>query len=90
MQIKIEEKLKDDLYAQYSGIYLSDEEVKVSCAGVYGGRAELTLRKGDKIRIDTECVLRPLEGEVSCAGIFNLYAKNINQGVLLTITNLLK
>ena len=88
-KIKLTKILDNNIYAQYEGVYLGEQEVKVNCSGMYGENISTKLLSNSNVRINIDCVknhhfLLETNYIVSCTN--EIYCKNINECILLNIT----
>lgn len=85
MNIRITRSI-EDLYAQYEAVYLDDKQRSVTTGAEGKVSVEVILRKGDTIRVNSECLPgKELNiGEHNVGGILTIYARNPQKGVLLT------
>ena len=85
MNIRITRTI-EDLYAQYEAIYLDDKPRNIITGAEGKGSIEMTLRKGDIMKVNSECLPgKELNiGEHNLGGILTIYCRNPQKGALLT------
>jgi hypothetical protein len=89
MKLQITQKLKDDIFGQFKGLYLSDEQHQIEISKNSSESKDIVnLNKGDSVVIDFLYHEHPKIGDIIELQDFLLksYAKNPQKGIVIIIT----